>query len=145
MEIEIINKVLNHWKEECIFSEDKLSLMNISLTKNQIIMPVDFIELYKVSNGTSDSDCEGFRFYKYEELKTMGDKFSYASNNPLHKVVIFADYMQQSWWYGVRINNSGYEVGIIPEANKFKVITNSLFEFLDFYLADDSNLYNSNN
>lgn len=145
MEIDTLNKVINHWKEEDILSTNSQStFVNVALSENKIVIPSDFIKLYKESNGTSDYDSESFKFYQYGELITMTAKFSLSLISPLNEVIIFADYMQESWWYGFRVNKHGYEIGIIPEANTFKVISNSLFEFLNLYLSDSSKLYDYN-
>ena len=144
MEIEIIN-ALTRWNDEGILSGHYIPTSgSVSLNEKRIIVPTDFVELYKKSDGTSDYDSEGFRFYKHGELTTMENKFALNVNSPLKEIVIFADYMQESCWYGFRINTNGYEIGLIPEANRFKVLCNSLYEFLNLYLTDSPHLYDYN-
>jgi hypothetical protein len=144
MEIEIMNKVVNHWKANEVLSNGNRNWSNRLLNEAHIKLPNDLIDLYRLSNGTSDYDEEGFLFYAYEELVTMGLKFSLETSNQLYNIVLFIDYMQESWWYGLKIKPNGYEIGIISASNNFKMISESLAEFFKLYLEDSEILYEYN-
>jgi hypothetical protein len=113
-----------------------------------IKLPEDFIEYFKTLNGMetlypNDSDNNGFLFYPLEQLKFPHEKFGKADQKN-KRLMIFIDYMQESWWYGFRIlENAKYEIGIIPSVDIFKPITNSFSEFVEFYIHDNEILYNS--
>ena len=140
--IELVSKLINHWKKSNLLCGSPLT----SITSNEsyqayVTLPEDFKELYKNINGTADDDDEGFLFYRQQDLITMGKKFSLDEADELYNVVIFIDYMQSSWWYGVRTTGNGYEIGIIPHEKKFKPIAIALENFIDLYIADSERLY----
>lgn len=145
-----IEKLISYWKNQSITSE-KLSPDKIEEFEKwrHIQLPQDFKEYYKRANGMklyypNDTDAEGFLFYSLENVISAEDEFEgkgdELSFNPIY---IFAEYMHKSWWYGLKLNDmkDTYEIGIIPYVNRFKVITNSLSEFIDLYLQDSSMLY----
>jgi hypothetical protein len=50
--------------------------------------------------------------------------------------------MHSSWWYGIRMEtNDIYSIVIIPYYGAFKVITNTLSEFIKLYMDDADVLY----
>ena len=143
MEIELINRLLDYWNKANVRSSE-LSInekIHILIEKG-ISMPNDFKFFYLQLNGMEDEDEEGFRFYKIDEILTMGERFSLTPYNTLAKIIVFGDYLHSSWWYGFRIlTGDRYEIGIIPFPQKFKVISTSLTEFLNLYLEDSPRLY----
>lgn len=105
-----------------------------------IPLPIDFQQLYATANGMKDSDKEGFLLYPLEDIVSLETKFNISNSNS--NIYVFADYLQSSWWYGFRVLENGtYEIGIIPYEDKFKPITNSLFDFIELYLEDSAPLY----
>lgn len=144
MEIEVINELISYWKASDVDFDINNQSESAELLGNGFVnLPVDFVLFYKYINGTNDYDKEEFIFYKVQNLISLGQKFDLEKSNDLYDIVIFADYMHQSWWYGFRIiNKYQYEIGIIPSSQKFKLITKSLTEFIEFYLKDSVMLYN---
>jgi hypothetical protein len=141
MELEVINKLLNHWKQCNVYVPSKdFFLLDYRLSLKGIVIPPDLKDLYQFANGTSNWDNIAFVFYGSEELITMGSKFSLDKTDPLYDIVIFADYMDESWWYGIFGDGNSYNIGIIPTAEKFKVIANSLTEFINLYLSESDKL-----
>ncbi|MEO5931179.1 MAG: hypothetical protein ABIR47_14700 [Candidatus Kapaibacterium sp.] len=93
------------------------------------------------------TDDEGFLFYPLEYLITMEEEFA---RNPLYTVtvtsetvILFAEYMNKSWWYGFKYNAEAgrYVIGIIPDKNRFKPIAGSLADFIRLYMVDAPDLY----
>jgi hypothetical protein len=141
MEVKSITELINHWKKCNVYvPPEGFGLLDYRLRNENIIIPQDFKDLYKVCNGTSDWDDISFIFYGVGRLITMGSRFSLGENHPLRNVVIFADYMDESWWYGVNLTEEGYKIGIISSGNKFKIIANSLTEFIHLYLSESDML-----
>jgi hypothetical protein len=143
MEIGEINKLIDYWKKNNLsISRIGIADLNNILNIKRFFLPNDFKELYVYANGIDDCDSEGFLFYKIEDLETMGEKFSLDKGSDLYNIVLFADYMQQSWWYGIKlIHNENYEIGIVATSLKFKKIANSLSDFITLYLEDSQILY----
>jgi hypothetical protein len=142
MEIATIESLISHWKKSNVYSPSKEPfLLDYRLGNKGIKLPEDFKYLYQFVGGTTDLDDEMFFFFAPDELTTMGAKFSLGNADPFRDIVIFIDYMHASWWYGFRVTDDGYEIGIIPMENKFKVITNSLTDFINLYISDSEILY----
>ena len=102
-------------------------------------MPNDFQKLYSIANGMTshypnDNDQEGFLFYPVECMQK-------ASISDHSEALIFADFMQKSWWYGIRLHGQDYEIGIMPEKTKFVIVADSLVSFLEMYLTNSPLLY----
>jgi hypothetical protein len=137
-----LKKLLIFWDKKGVSIKKPLS--NVDLIKHQsnLELPGDFFELYSYFDGTLDYDDEGFLFYSRSNLMTMGQKFSLSNEDVFFDVVIFCDYMQASWWYGFRITDVGYEIGLIPSRKEFCLITNSLNSFIDLYMNDSELLCN---
>jgi len=91
----------------------------------------------------NDFDEEGYLFYPLQELTTLEDEFELGRGSYVEHCLIFAEYMHKSWWYGVKFSKfeDKYEIGIISSADKFKVITRNLGEFIHLYMNDSSVLY----
>ncbi len=108
-------------------------------------LPADFIEFYHRANGIpypQECDAEGFYFYQVESIRSAREEFGETAPLTKRKIFIFSDYLVKCWWYGYEILDDGsYTIGIIPTDYKFKVITNSLAEFLKLYMIDSEVLY----
>lgn len=145
-----IERLIVYWKDQEI-TTTKLSAFEIEAFEKwrHIRLPNDFKEYYQRANGMksyypNDTDTEGFLFYPLENLISFGDEFSAKTENAgLSRTYIFAEYMHKSWWYGVKLDdmNETYEIGIIPDKERFKSITTSLTVFIDLYLQDAAALY----
>ncbi len=141
-QVEFVVKLLDYWKKNGIPYKSVLNReVNFKLRNTDITLPTDFQELYKNINGNIDCDQNGFWFYGWEDLTTMGKRFALKKSDRLYNVVIFIDYMQASWWYGIDIKGNNYEIGIIANEKRFKSITNSLERFVDLYIDDSEILY----
>jgi hypothetical protein len=153
--MEMIYKLINYWKFQNIHVQlNSLDHIRKILESKSIMLPDDFIEYYQQVNGMgelyADFDKEGFSFYPIEELKTLETYHEnyYRSRykddlGELKNIVIFADYMHESWLYGLNvIDNDTYSIGISALYGQFKVITNSLQDFVKLYLEDSEVLYN---
>ncbi|GAB3859662.1 hypothetical protein GCM10028822_36550 [Hymenobacter terrigena] len=104
-------------------------------------MRVDLIERH------IDTDEEGFYFFSVEELRTEPRELLIDSmlgvKTVSTSVTAFVDYMQWSWQYAFIPNptGDGYQIGIMPTHNRFKVITSSLATFLSLYMENAQVLY----
>jgi len=143
-----VNLLLQFWKKQGIKILPKTANEVKVLQKNKgFELPNDFTELYIRVNGMktlypNEIDAEGFLFYPIEAVISVGNEFEGSLLENKEKIFIFAEYMHRSWWYGFeRINSEQYIIGIIPDKDTFKPITNSLAEFIELYIEDSSKLY----
>ena len=143
-----INNLLEFWKKQDIDSPSSLLKEdNVDRDYRFLHLPDDFIQLYSRTNGMAElypneMDDEGFLFYPVEAIVSADVEFENCNLNNKNDILIFAEYMHKSWWYGVKVNSSeDYTIGILPHENFFKPITNSLSEFIEMYLEDSFELY----
>jgi SMI1-KNR4 cell-wall len=144
----IITQLIEFWQNQkiIILSKTKQEIDNIE-KNSPVILPSDFRKLYERVNGMgnfypNEIDEEGFLFYPIEGIISVNDEFKNSSLENNKTIFLFAEYMHKSWWYGFDVSSNGdYVIGIIPEKNKFKPITNSLAEFIELYMEDSPLLY----
>jgi hypothetical protein len=151
---ETIDLLIQHWEKQSIsISPNSRSEITEFETSKNIKLPEDFVEFYLRVNGMEfpvEKDEEGFCFFSVQQIKTIRERFNIkwyqkylAGVGTKNKILIFVDYMDSSWWYGVEIDSTrnDYTIGIIPDKEKFKPITKSLAEFLRLYMDDSEILY----
>lgn len=148
-----INSLLEHWEKQGIKSVGRsVDEMALIETKLSISLPQDIKDYFRVVNGMEPlypnySDREGFLFYPLEKLTTYEKEFGVKSAKALvgKQCVIFLDYLQKSWWYGIltEINESpnNYAIIIIPNTERYKIVATSFAEFIDLYISDSPMLY----
>jgi hypothetical protein len=144
----IVSHLIEYWIEQNIPIVTNTDQENESFSENGILkLPKEFKEFYSRVNGMgnfypNEIDKEGFLFYPIQAIKSANAEFKNAGLLNTRSIFIFAEYMHKSWWYGFELfENEDCIIGIIPDANTFKPITKSLFEFLELYLEDSSKLY----
>jgi hypothetical protein len=151
---EAIEKLLEYWKKQKISSKPN-SVEKIEETEKrlEIELPDDFKILFLRTNGLKDqypnyTDKEGFLFYPLEFLIRCKDEFN-ETNSITSECILFMNYLHKSWWFGVLIDSKKvsktYSIVIIPNSKEYKVITNSLSEFIKLYIEDREELYNHSN
>jgi len=139
-----INHLLMYWESQGI---GIIPASPEEITLQDIILPLDFEFLYSAANGMNqyypnEMDIEGFLFYPVQELVLAKCKFRGSSLRNRENIVVFAEYLHESWWYGFeKIRSNEYIIGIIPDQETFKPITPSLAEFIEMYIADSRELY----
>jgi len=144
----MIDLLVAYWRKQGIDIVPK-SMIDIEnwTIQNSIVLPTDFKALYSKVNGMTslypnEMDEEDFLFYPIEAIILAKDEFEISELISASRVYIFAEYMHKSWWYGVEvISHNNYTIGIIPDKDTFKPITNSLIEFIEIYIENSSKLY----
>ena len=144
IEVKIMTRLLNdlfeHWGSNGIHCNRKQKDIQNILVCADIKIPKDFELFYKLTDGTLDQDSEGFQFYNIKDLIKIGKKFN--SKNDLSDIILFADYMLESWWYGLKQKNEyEYEIGIVATKDTFTPIAKSLDDFITMYIQDADKLY----
>ncbi|SHG97466.1 hypothetical protein SAMN04488109_2706 [Chryseolinea serpens] len=140
----LLDELREFWKDQGIETVP-VSWKETALGPEGLRLPADFRVFYSKLNGMSnlypnEMDSEGFLFYPIDVLVTVREEFD-EPGLPKN-IIVFAEYMHKSWWYGIELRADGtYVIGIIPDRGRFKVITNSLEVFMRLYLMDASELY----
>jgi len=145
-----LEELIEHWKNQGIEIVRGFDYQIDAFEKvAEIELPGDFREYFRTVNGMPSHfpdwmDKEGFLFYPIEEVEPFNKVFKKRwGNRDKRNIFVFAEYLHKSWWYGVRLSDvkDTYEIGIIPDEDQFKPITNSLPDFIQFYLQDAALLY----
>lgn len=145
----IISQVIEFWKEQNIeIAGPSIDGIQNFKSEKGSDLPLDFKEFYSTVNGMealypNETDNQGFLFYPVNEIVSVVEEFDKTGIMNAKNILIFAEYMQKSWWYGIEIIDADkYVIGIIPDKNRFKPICDTLTQFLRFYLSDSPILYN---
>jgi hypothetical protein len=123
----------------------------------RVLLPPDLRNYFSTVNGMSlywpdSQDKEGFSFWPLEKVKNVQEE---AENHSVKEVFefpdaisyfIFADYLDWSWSYAIRLSNSVSESTPVFLIGKEIVpiqVANSYSEFVELYFADSAILYNA--
>jgi hypothetical protein len=148
-----INDLVVYWNNQNIDSKRNVLNDIISTEKSLgVTLPPDIKQYFLNLNGMERfypnfTDQAGFLFYPLEYLTTYEDEFNQTDSNTVFgqdRCVIFANFMQKSWWYGILIkkdNPSEYSIIIIPGDNLYKIVANSFAQFIEYYINDSPKLY----
>jgi hypothetical protein len=145
---DIATQVRQHWLEQGL---DVLPVAMDEVVEAWRSLPGALPEAYEAFLRTAglpaDEDAEGFRFWLPRELRATADVLRGAGygSDATEGAVIFADYLQESWWYALWVSGPwkgcvslvlGTRSGKDPQPP-----LGSLEEFLLAYLKDDERLY----
>lgn len=109
--------------------------------------PADFRLYFSTVDGMkkkfpNETDNEGFLFYPIQEIRCVKEVFRNFTGENAPNIYIFADYLQQSWWYAFEILDSNtYSIGIMPYRDSYQQICSSLNEFIGLYITGSDRLY----
>lgn len=110
-------------------------------------MPEEYEAFLRIAGLPDAEDGEGFRFWLPSELRATSDVLGEAGygSDAAELSVIVADYLQESWWYGLWVTGPfrgqvslvlGDEGGRDPQPP-----LGTFVDFLLAYLKDDARLY----
>lgn len=144
----VLTRLIEFWQKQniTILAKTKQEINQIEKS-NFLNLPNDFKEFYQKANGMvmlypNEFDEEGFLFYPIDVIQSVSNEFEHSGLVNRDRIFIFADYMHKSWWYGYELIDSvNYVIGIIPDKDTFKPITNSLEEFIELYIENSPRLY----
>jgi hypothetical protein len=98
--------------------------------------------------GGHDCDANGFAFWPLARIKNIVTIYREESKAPpgLHEedqYYVFADYLQWSWAYAIRLSNRPSEPNHVIHVGTVlpKIIAASFTDFVDLYLQDAPALY----
>lgn len=144
----VVESLVAHWKEQNIpVIQSSIEDVVRMEEKKMISLPDDFKEFYSEVNGMASlypakADNRGFLFYPLQGVTPAKKIAEITSSKRTGSILIFAEYMEKTWWYGVQRNEDGdYTIGLLTKKGVFKPITNFLAEFIDLYVEDSSRLY----
>jgi hypothetical protein len=121
--------------------------------ENKVVLPADLRTYFLRVNGMlpdADEDCDlnGFCFWRLDKVTSVAEEIARHSS-PMRKSdedhlhFVFADYLQWSWAYAIRLTDSptGPNSVIHVGTQKPKLVADSFAQFVDLYLRDAWDLY----
>jgi hypothetical protein len=142
-----VEKLLAHWQADaqvCLAAPASKMELDAFERMNAVQLPALMRDYFAradgfVSPGVQDS--EGFSFWPLRRIARVSDyrggRFGHYGD-----IYLFADYLDWSWAYGVKLAGSASPVFIIGTADgEPQRVSDSIDEFVDLYLSDDARVY----
>jgi hypothetical protein len=123
-------------------------------SRYEVVLPTDLRTYFLQTDGMNRTylhnyqDAQGFSFYPLSSVTTLFQSSSkltgiHYDNYDLKSLFIFADYLDLSWAYAIRLYmkpSRDNEVMLVGDMSLIKV-ADSFTEFIELYLMDSSRLY----
>ena len=145
---EVAEKVRQHWLSQGLrisqVKPEELAELRRSLPGGT---PEEYEAFLRLAGLPSDEDTEGFRFWLPSEVRATRDVLGEAGyrSDATEPSVIIADYLQQSWWYGLWLAGPFRgSVSLVLGSERGRDPQRPLGTFVDFllaYLNDNARLY----
>jgi hypothetical protein len=153
-----VDALLRKWKTEDVRIGDANTQRKIENFEqgHKVRLPQDF-KLYLLrANGMRpgiphDTDKNGYCFWPLERIRSVANEFREPQHRAkeihrpeLASYFIFADYLQWSWAYAIRIAETDTDTSIVFRVDAPQTIwklADSFAEFIDLYVVDSVRLY----
>lgn len=153
----LIDELKNNWTRSNINLESPATdqeLMSFQ-EDNDVMFPDDLIKYFTELNGSSDQyDDKFFKFYSLFQFVSIKNELSNWTGVPDYTNIVnsmkfhencfvFSDYFFHSSAYAIRLYNKKSNVNEIYViiGDEYRLIADSLSEFIELYLKDSSELY----
>ncbi len=150
-----LQKIKEKWMKESIITfqpVDIESILNFQI-KNNIIVPNDLKEYFKILNGTGgEYTTELYEFYSIERIKKVLEEFQdwkgipnyqpLVNLNDTKNLFVFANFSFNLFAYGIKLYEEKRDINEIYVfcGEKYKKISNNFSDFLELYLNDSIEL-----
>ena len=142
----VAQRVREHWLSQglglCTVEPDELAAAGLSHPEG---IPADYAKFLRIAGLPDREDKEGFRFWLPKELDLTRDVLRRAGyeSAALTPSLIFADYLQESWWYALWLGGpfAGQVSLVLGDARDPQPAVGTLADFLVAYLNDDALIY----
>lgn len=148
-------KLADHWKSMGLrlTRGNSDEMVHHFESQNGVVLPCDLREYFlnldgMEQTGGHDCDANGFSFWPLMQLKSIvgiraEQSMKLATLQDEDKYYVFADYLQWSWAYAIRLDDRPVESNQIIHVGTVvpKTIAPSFADFVDLYLHDDRSLY----
>lgn len=147
-EVELVaTQVREHWLSHGLLVVPVKSEDLAALRQWRPGIPGDYEAFLRIAGLPSSDDPDGFRFWLPQEVRPTRDVLQDAGyeSDESESSVIIADYLQESWWYGLWLTGpfTGC-VSLVLGHGRGKDPQPPLGTFMDFllaYMQDDARLY----
>lgn len=151
---ELIGRVLEHWCRNDAAPSTPCTVEQIRKfeRRERVTAPDDLRRFFLAANGMNlgfrlGKDAEGFAFWHLDDLVRADaelERRSPSSARPENSedLYAFADYMDWSWAYAIRLRGNGLgSVVLIGGDGVVPCVAKSFTEFLERYLSDSMSLF----
>ncbi len=149
------SKLISYWQSQNlrIAPGNPEGSVRVFESRYSVILPPDFREYFLSVDGMAqvgghDCDPTGFAFWPLARLKSVPEECTeHALALPEvpdpDKYFVFADYLQWSWAYAIRLGDRPSEPNPVIHVGTVrpKTVAGSFTEFTDLYLRDARELY----
>lgn len=143
--------LISHWAATGVEVEPGCSPARIAEFESRygVAMPPDLRSSYLAANGMKKTfkdeyDPEGFCFWPLEDVAPLDDCAVLESWPEIpreHGFFVFADYLQLSWAYAIRLVPGRPNVVLLIGKAAPQRVGSSFTEFVEAYVADSPRLY----
>lgn len=138
--------VRERWLSEGVFDKDVTNSDVSELERRVGALPTAYKEFLLIAGTQADNDEEGFLFWPPQEVRPVREVVSeqgydFAGDE---EAIVIADYLQESWWYGLWTAESKRGEGFIVlgyQREKPMSSIGGLEQLLAAYLSGSSELY----
>ena len=149
------SNLIRHWKSQNLKIAPPApdAALEEFETRNRVVLLSDFRDYFHAADGMiqiggHDCDQNGFAFWPLARIKNATEECTKLGVAPPNverpaEYFVFADYLQWSWAYAIRLVNQPLESNEIIHVGTDipTVVATSFTEFLTLYLRDDKKLY----
>src|SRR5450432_2762420 len=150
-----INSIIELWRTEGLkISQPNLPSQVLQFEAHHCVgLPADFNAYLLTVNGMEqnwqhDTDSRGFCFWPLQRICSVFDDLKKNGridlSERLRSYFIFADYLQWSWAYAIKLSGeegSRNSIVKVDGPERLLKISDSFSEFIELYLADAKRLY----
>lgn len=100
---EVAKRVRQHWLSQGLRVSSIEPEELVELRHRSQGIPDEYETLLRIAGLPAEEDREGFRFWRPQEIRPTVEVLAEAGyeSDATEPSVIIADYLQESWWYGL--------------------------------------------
>jgi hypothetical protein len=150
---DIVDRLISRWRQQGVSLRAPCSAAEIQAfeQREHLVLPEEFRQYLCSADGMQEEmgqsqDSEGFSFWPlrrlvpaHEELRRRSPHTPPPVDSPDYYV--FADYLDWSWAYALKLRPAGVGKVIIVGAQSVSAVADSFSEFIQVYISDGRALY----
>jgi hypothetical protein len=149
----IFGRLLDRWKSQGLSPRPPCTFEEVRAfeQRERVVLPADLRAYWFSVDGMPDKmgqsqDSEGFSFWPLSRVIRADRELQRKSSQTTPPVdcsdyYVFADYLDWSWAYAVKLRSTEAGKVIIVGAQTVSLVAGSFSDFIEVYLADGRNLY----
>jgi hypothetical protein len=149
----IVERLIAHWRDQGLEPRPPCATAEVDgfEMREHVVLPEDLRRYWLSADGMREEnnqsqDSEGFSFWPLRRVIRVDKEMERRSpHTPLpvdsSAYYVFADYLDWSWAYAVKLRSSEAGKVILVGAQAISLVADSFSEFVETYLSDGRALY----